>query len=255
MRYIIFNILLLTTIGYSQTVKVAYIQEFANTNIDVSMNFNFILNDSLSIYIEENSEITEKENDLNYNQKSISLNFDKKSNNVYLSTKNDFYFIESFFGKAINIKEDKFDNNWVYIDSTKQISNYKCKLASKLFRGRKYYVWYAEDIPTLFGPWKLNGVGGLILEAFDSEKEFALYATKISFLDEQDKEIENFVNDVTLNIFKDSDESITIDQLRKMIDTKNEIILNKIRQQMPRGVTVPDINKDCKDCGTALEVY
>jgi hypothetical protein len=38
-----------------------------------------------------------------------------------------------------------------------------------LFKGREYIVWYAPSIAYAEGPWKLGGLPGLILEAYDKE--------------------------------------------------------------------------------------
>ncbi|GHV35019.1 hypothetical protein FACS1894178_3720 [Bacteroidia bacterium] len=69
---------------------------------------------------------------------------------------------------------------WQLIDdSVKTIADYTCYLAQGYFRGCVYSVWYTPDIPSSFGPWKLNGCPGLILEATRDDKVLSFYATKI----------------------------------------------------------------------------
>ncbi|GHV34587.1 hypothetical protein FACS1894178_2380 [Bacteroidia bacterium] len=65
-------------------------------------------------------------------------------------------------------------------DSVKTIANYNCFMAIGYFRGCVYTVWYTPDISTCFGPWKLSGCPGLILEATRDDKILSFYATKIS---------------------------------------------------------------------------
>ena len=68
-------------------------------------------------------------------------------------------------------------SNWELIpDSTSSILGYNCQLAKANFKGRTWYAWYSEDIPISEGPWKLYGLPGLILRAYDSQQQFYLNA-------------------------------------------------------------------------------
>ncbi len=57
-------------------------------------------------------------------------------------------------------------------DSTATIMGHNCNMAETDFCGRKWQVWYAEDIPLSEGPWKLCGLPGLILRASDTEQQY-----------------------------------------------------------------------------------
>lgn len=72
--------------------------------------------------------------------------------------------------------EDWGKPKWELLDSTKTILNLPCQLAVTSYRGRVWYAWFTLDIPISDGPWKLCGLPGLILEAYD-EKEDYLYTT------------------------------------------------------------------------------
>lgn len=76
--------------------------------------------------------------------------------------------------------EDYEPQKWEVLDSTKQILGYSCQLARCSFRGRAYFAWFTLDIPIKDGPWKLNGLPGLILEAYDSANHYRFTAMGIS---------------------------------------------------------------------------
>ncbi len=71
--------------------------------------------------------------------------------------------------------------NWKLFNEVKYFSNYKCFKATTTFRGRNYVAWYCPEIPISSGPWKLQGLPGLIFEAkdTDNEVEFVFEAIEI----------------------------------------------------------------------------
>lgn len=58
---------------------------------------------------------------------------------------------------------------WELVDSTKQFGRFTAQGARCAFRGREYMVWYVPEIPVSFGPWKFNGLPGLIVEASEQD--------------------------------------------------------------------------------------
>ena len=61
---------------------------------------------------------------------------------------------------------------WTLNDSTKEVLGYTCQQATCDFRGRRWTAWFAPDIPVSDGPWKLGGLPGLILEAYDHGHQY-----------------------------------------------------------------------------------
>lgn len=82
-------------------------------------------------------------------------------------------------GKFYIIKEHFPKIDWTITTDTTKISNHICYKATAEFRGRSYTAWFAPSIATTFGPWKLHGLPGLILTAYDSKKEVFFTAKKI----------------------------------------------------------------------------
>ena len=67
------------------------------------------------------------------------------------------------------VTEDTEAPTWNMVEGSNSVCGYLCQKANGEFRGRTWNVLYAEDIPTAAGPWKLQGLPGLITYAADDE--------------------------------------------------------------------------------------
>ena len=90
------------------------------------------------------------------------------------------YFM--FQGEKKFIRKEKLINNylieepvpvisWKISSDTATFSGLHCQKATGRFKGRDYTAWFCPDVPFHSGPWKLNGLPGLIVEAYDAKKE------------------------------------------------------------------------------------
>jgi hypothetical protein len=86
-------------------------------------------------------------------------------------------------GHTYYLKEEIPKIDWQFKDSSKKIGGYTCQKAAAYFRGRYYTAWFTPQIPLPYGPWKLNGLPGLILQASDSTGKIYFKARKVSFKD------------------------------------------------------------------------
>jgi GLPGLI family protein len=84
---------------------------------------------------------------------------------VKSATDNKLYYYDKVGTERFCYEEDIPQLNWAVGDSTRTILGYECFLASADYHGRKWIVWFSPEIPVAAGPWKLQGVPGLILEA------------------------------------------------------------------------------------------
>lgn len=62
---------------------------------------------------------------------------------------------------------------WKIFNDRKKIWDFQCQKATCTFRGRQYEAWFTTDLPINDGPWKFQGLPGLILEVYDTNREYA----------------------------------------------------------------------------------
>jgi GLPGLI family protein len=66
---------------------------------------------------------------------------------------------------------DLFD--WKLQEEIKTINGYEAQKATTTYSGRDYTAWFSSEIPISDGPFKFNGLPGLILEISDSENHYS----------------------------------------------------------------------------------
>lgn len=69
------------------------------------------------------------------------------------------------------VEETAAQIDWKILKDTMSFSGIPCQKATTRFKGRNWIAWFATEIPFQSGPWKLNGLPGLIVEAYDDKKE------------------------------------------------------------------------------------
>lgn len=69
--------------------------------------------------------------------------------------------------------------DWEITDSIKNIEGLDCVKAITSFRGRNWTAWFSPEIPIPEGPWKLCGLPGLIVWAYDSKGHYSYTAKSI----------------------------------------------------------------------------
>lgn len=88
--------------------------------------------------------------------------------------------------------EDIEKPNWEIGDSIINILGLDCIMATSYYRGRTWIAFFCPEIPISDGPWKLCGLPGIILKAFDKKNEYYYEAIAISTKDIGNVEFYNY---------------------------------------------------------------
>jgi len=106
-------------------------------------------------------------------QSSVFINAPNMSNEtLYLFPEAGKAFVVNRLGTTTYIIPHRFPNiEWQINEAVREIGGYSCQQATGTFGGRQYTAWFTTELPFPYGPWKLQGLPGLILEAEDSTGE------------------------------------------------------------------------------------
>ncbi|GGX01169.1 GLPGLI family protein [Salegentibacter mishustinae] len=108
-------------------------------------------------------------------------------------TKFDYYIYKgvpegklSFTQKIVKDKlkyiEDLNQFQWEILPETKEVLGYQVQKATTSFSGRDYIAWFTSEIPIVEGPYKFNGLPGLILEISDDQNYYSFKLTNFKIL-------------------------------------------------------------------------
>lgn len=95
--------------------------------------------------------------------------------------------------------------DWQIQEDTLNIGGYMCQNATCTFKGRNYIAWFTSEIPFQEGPWKLYGLPGLILSAYDEAKEVVFEYAGFDFIPSSEEviiEIPSYVQRATKSEIK-----------------------------------------------------
>ena len=85
---------------------------------------------------------------------------------------NELILAEKVFEYQLKYKQDLKTIDWEILPETKKILGFKVQKAKGTFAGRNYSAWFASELPFLDGPYKFNGLPGLILEISDLQNQY-----------------------------------------------------------------------------------
>lgn len=197
------------------------------TKLDSAGHYNYenddmqlLIGDKVSYFYSANYHAYEEEMHKSVDANSIAI---PTSTSTKGNIKMDFYcnypagkstYLDKVFREKFRITEPLEQPKWEIIaDSTKQILDYHCQMARCSFKGRTWTAWFTTDIPLDNGPWKLCGLPGLILRAYDAKQQYIFNCVGMK----QAKEDENITYSSDFDKYAASTMKEFVDYQRKAI--------------------------------------
>ncbi len=140
-----------------------------------------------------------------------------------------FTTIDKISTDWMKIEEEIEQPKWELKNETKEILGNICRRAETTFKGRRWIAWYTDEITATTGPWKLDGLPGLVCEASDSEGHYSYTLVGISTSSKR----KITIPDAKFN-------NTTIDKYYK---TKRSFIENPLAGLISSGVNVTFIDQ------------
>ncbi len=113
----------------------------------------------------------------NYKKRGLRIKIYKNYNANQLTV------YDNIATETFTFEEENPDFGWKIFPDTMIILKQICQKATCQFRGRKYEAWFAQGINISEGPWKFNGLPGLILKISDSKQDYSFEAISIEKVD------------------------------------------------------------------------
>ncbi len=224
---------------YSQNKGIGII-EYKNLFQEINGSFSHHIsklsfNDSISLEVSHQQDMSSKTSEKVMSKEGqfavIPNIYDEKGTQYYRNLNRKeflFRYKESKPFKNPTVTENWVDINWKLLDEYKVIQGYRVQKAAGAFRGRDYNVWFTKEIPFSFGPWKLHGTPGMILEVEQKQTNMHIVADKICYPCDNKISIEK----------PQESENISINDYVYRWDNRNILRLLELKKQGITGLTL-----------------
>lgn len=145
------------------------------------------------------------------------------------------------------VVKEPFEIQWKITKERKKIANYHCWVAKSEFRGRSYTAWFTTDVPLIFGPWKFQGLPGLIVQIIDDSQEISISLEKIETPTTTKPKL---FDPITIKQAIDYSEFCDLKRLAR--ERSTEVFERNIKAKLPRGAVIEKndtgpntIERDC----------
>lgn len=223
--------------SFSQVSKIEYYTYTKNTVDTTGRRTYTLFNNNKSLFVwRSESQLTKTSRNFSSDQKlnTVKVYNDTIGKRVFNKYSSDSLILnESFLDENYIVLDVKIKNSWSLIDEFKTIANFNCQKASISFRGRQYIAWFTTEIPVPTGPWKLHGLPGLIMEAYDINNE-------VNFLF---KSYSNKWEDESIVINVKGEIPISIQEFVEISDGLRERLIKEALSKLPRGSRAERVTK------------
>lgn len=206
-----------------------------------------------TLFFDRNSSLFLLQNDKNEETKIIKMSDGSivyPSNTIdSIANRTKFIYFDNkkktFYNNVINndIEVVLFDISkvkWKITDEKKEILMYSCQKAEGEYYGKRYTAWFTRELPYNYGPLKINGLNGIILEVSTNENSFHLIAENLINSDFSN-EIQSFTSKYDFN------KSISREDYKKILDSQLKEFEDNININLPETKKIK-LKKDCLDC-------
>lgn len=174
---------------YKAIYSLEYIRDSTKTTFKKSEKMSLLIGKNLSLFESVNSKFNDSL--ANHHKKMISedssssdigmIFSDKRKTRLsykIIKKKNQLMVFDKMYIDYYNY-EEIVNFRWKITNETKIINSYLCQKAITTFSGRNYIAWFTKEIPIQEGPYKFNGLPGLIVKIHDVKNQYVF--TLLSF--------------------------------------------------------------------------
>lgn len=146
------------------------------------------------------------------NARGDSIDSEDFSKSVF-NYNNSYYLTDKTISKKVEVIDEP-EMIWTTGSTEKtEILGYDCLTATTTFRGRSYKAYYTVNDKHRFGPWKFNGLNGMILKIESDDGLYSFDATEIKLDEEKfnSKKLDAFINQNTFYNWAEYEEIYLLD--------------------------------------------
>ena len=143
---------------------------------------------------------------------------------------------------AYKVAEDR-KINWEISSEKEKIGGWIAQKAEADFAGRHWIAWFSTEIPIQDGPYKFQGLPGLIVKIEDKTGSHKMEL----------KGIKNIKGDLDINVFEAKEIAINSKQFQKVMKEYENDPTKGIKQMQMGGATIVMTGKDANSTKFAKE--